>query len=162
LLSFKKWIKGEIVLQTPNNTSSSLPFPSRWGLDAEIAGRPMVRGILTINSISGNTVIGTGNFRGTPIPIQGSWNENTKQFNFDSPYASFTGQLSIFDDAAIKIRHLILSGRFMMKPPSLQAGEFGNWIATTDTVLTGPAIYTGTLPPAGVFLTSDLLYNSRG
>ena len=154
-------LQGENFVATTQNASVSLPFPSRWGINAEIAGRPIVWGVITINSISGNTVIGTANFRGTPIPIQGYWDENTKQLRFDSPYASFIGTLDIFDDAAIKIRHLILSGRFIMKPPSLQAGEFGNWIATTDTVLTGPAIHTGKLPPAGAFLTSDLLYNFR-
>jgi hypothetical protein len=47
-----------------------------------------------------------------------------------------------------------------MKPPSLQAGEYGSWIATTDTVLTGAPVSNDTLPPVGVFLTSDLLHRS--
>ncbi|WP_243463113.1 hypothetical protein [Mesobacillus boroniphilus] len=89
-----------------------------------------------------------------------TWDENAKSIRFDSPYASFAGQLMIYDDAGINVRHLVLSGKFLMKPPSLQAGEAGSWIATTDTVLTGPPINTGALPPVGVFLTSDLLYNT--
>ena len=147
-------------MQNRQNAAQSLPVPSLWGIDAEIAGKPIVRGTITINSISGNTLIGTANFRGNPIPIQGTWDENAKSIRFDSPYASFTGQLTIYDDAGIKVRHLVLSGKFLMKPPSLQAGEAGSWIATTDTALTGPPINTGAIPPVGVFLTSDLLYNS--
>ena len=147
-------------MEAAQNNRLSLPFPTRWGLSTEIGGRPIVRGVLTINSVSGNTVIGTANFRGTPIPINGYWDENTKQLRFDTPYASFSGQLQIFDDAGIRVRHLTLSGRFMMKPPSLQAGERGNWIATTTTVLTGPPLYTSYLPPVGAFLTSDLLWGS--
>jgi hypothetical protein len=144
-------------LYTNQNNSLSLPFPTRWGLSTEIAGRPLVRGIITIESVSGNTVKGTANFRGSPIVINGYWDENTRQLRFDSPYASFLGQLQIFDDATIRVRHFVLSGRFVMKPPSLQAGEFGNWVATTNRVLTGPPKYTGSLPPVGVFLLSDLL-----
>lgn len=143
-----------------NARPPSLPFPTRWGLSTEIGGRPIVRGVLTIDSVSGNTVIGTANFRGTPLPIRGYWDENTKQLRFETPYASFSGQLQIFDDAAIRVRHLNLSGRFMMKPPSLQAGERGNWIATANTVLTGPPINTTALPPVGAFLTSDLLWHT--
>jgi hypothetical protein len=147
-------------LHTRQNESQSLPVPSLWGIDAEIAGKPIVRGTIAINSISGNSFTGTANFRGNPIPIQGSWDDNSKFIQFDSPYATFAGQLAIYDDAAIKIRHLVLSGKFQMKPPSLQAGESGNWIATTDTALTGPPINTSAIPPVGVFLTSDLLYNT--
>ncbi|RSD28785.1 hypothetical protein EJA10_04240 [Mesobacillus subterraneus] len=148
-------------MQYRQNSQGVLPIPSRWGIDADIAGRPIVRGTITINSITGNTIIGTADFRGTPIPIQGTWDENSNQIMFDSPYASFTGSLTIYDDAAIRVRHLVLSGRFTMKPPSLQAGESGNWIATTDTFLTGQPVNTTAIPPAGVFLTSDLLYNSQ-
>lgn len=147
-------------MQTAQHNRLSLPFPSRWGLSTEIAGRPIIRGVLTIESVSGNTVIGTANFRGTPLLINGYWDENTRQLRFETPYASFSGQLQIFDDVGIRIRHLTLSGRFVMKPPSLQAGERGNWIATSNTVLTGPPINTGALPPVGAFLTSDLLWNS--
>lgn len=147
-------------MHTRQNATQSLPVPSLWGIDAEIAGKPIVRGTITINSISGNTITGTANFRGNPIPIQGTWDENAKSIRFDSPYATFAGQLAIYDDAAIKVRHLVLSGKFLMKPPSLQAGESGNWIATTDTALTGPPINSGVLPPVGVFLTSDILYNT--
>ncbi|MED3823201.1 hypothetical protein P4561_05610 [Priestia flexa] len=45
-----------------------------------------------------------------------------------------------------------------MKHPSLLAGEYGTWIATTDTALTETPIYQNGVPPAGVFLTSDILY----
>lgn len=137
----------------------SIPFPSKWGISASIAGRPIIWGVLIINSITGNNkVSGTINFRGTPIQINGYWEENTKQISFDSPYATFFGNLTIFDDPSIRIRHFVLSGRFIMKPPSLLAGEYGTWIATTDTTLTEPAIYQNGVPPAGVFLTSDILY----
>ncbi len=40
-----------------------------------------------------------------------------------------------------------------MKPPSLLAGEYGNWIATTFTPRLGPPIYTNVLPPAGAFFS---------
>lgn len=141
------------------NAKQSLPVPSRWGIDAQIAGKPIIRGTIIINSFSGNTFTGTANFREEPLPIQGTWDENAKSILFDTPYASFAGQLAFFDDAGIRVRHFVLSGQFLMKPPSLQAGEFGNWIATTDTALTGVPINTGALPPVGVFLTSDILYN---
>jgi hypothetical protein len=148
-------------LQTAQKIPVSIPFPSRWGIHAAIGGRPIIWGILFINSITNNRVSGTINFRGTPIPINGYWNEPTKQIRFDSPYATFTGHLTIFDDVPIRIRHLILSGQLIMNPPSVQAGEYGSWIATTDTKLTGTPIKSDSLPPAGVFLTSDLLYGSR-
>jgi hypothetical protein len=112
-----------------------------------------------------NKVIGTINFRGIPIPIHGSWNESAKQITFDSPYATYSGNLTIFDDPPINIRHFILSGRLIMNPPSLQAGEYGTWIATTDISLNEypisgnmlPYKYTDKLPPVGVFVTSNLL-----
>jgi hypothetical protein len=144
-------------VQSAQNISLSLPPQSSWGLSTEIAGRPVIRGVLNIHSVSGRTVIGTANFRGTPVPIHGTWDENTRQLSFETPYGTFSGQLQIFDSAAIKIRHLILSGRFVMKAPSPQAGESGSWIATTNRELTGPPIQNGDLPPVGAFLTSDLL-----
>lgn len=144
-------------MQTAQQTMVSIPFPSVWGIHAAIAGKPIVWGVLNINSITDNRVIGTVNFRGTPIPISGYWDENTKQIRFDSPYAMFSGTLTIIDDATIRIRHFILNGRFIMKPPSLQAGEYGTWIATTDRALTGYPVISGTLPPVGVFLTSNIL-----
>ncbi|MCZ0874109.1 hypothetical protein [Peribacillus sp. AS_2] len=73
-----------------------------------------------------NRVVGTVNFRGRPIPINGFWNENTKLIAFDSPYATFSGNLTIIDDQQSRIRHFILQGRFLVKPPSLQAGESGS------------------------------------
>lgn len=54
-------------MYTRQNATQSLPVPSRWGIDAEIAGKPIVRGTITINSISGNSFTGTANFRGDPI-----------------------------------------------------------------------------------------------
>ncbi|MGG0381387.1 hypothetical protein ABEY43_30175 [Priestia megaterium] len=141
-----------------------MPFPSRWGIHAEIAGRPMVWGVLIINSITGNRVMGTVNFRGTliPIPINGYWNEGSKQITFNSPYATYSGNLTMFDDSTTKIRHLILSGRVIMKPPSLLAGRNGTWVATTDTSLTGPAVSNSDLPPVGAFLTSNILHSELG
>jgi hypothetical protein len=143
-------------LESGQKTMVSIPFPSRWGISADIAGRPIIRGTLIINSIKDDRVTGTVSFRGTPIPISGNWNETAKHISFDSPYATFSGNLTLFDDATIRIRHLILSGRFIMKPPSLQAGEHGSWVATTDTTLTGPPVSSDTLPPVGAFLTTDL------
>lgn len=34
-----------------------------------------------------------------------------------------------------------------MKPPSLQAGEYGTWVATTDRALTGYPVISGTSCP---------------
>lgn len=154
-------LRERVSLNTGQEIPLSIPFPSRWGIHAAIGGRPIIWGILIINSITNNRVSGTINFRGTAIPIRGYWNENTNQIRFDSPYATFTGHLYIFDDVTIKIRHLILSGQLIMNPPSLQTGEHGSWIATTETNLIGSPIKSESLPPAGVFLTSDLLYGSR-
>ncbi|KZR60076.1 hypothetical protein [Bacillus badius] len=145
-------------MPSPQNIEFSLPSPSRWGIDSTVAGRPLVSGTFVINSVRGNNVTGTINFRGTDIPISGYWNESTKQIRFDSPYAMYSGHLSIFDDPSIRARHFILSGSLVMKPPSLQAGERGTWIATTTTALTGPPMSTSALPPVGVFVTSDYLY----
>jgi len=146
-------------LQPTEKVRVSIPFPSRWGIHAEIAGRPMVWGVLTINSITGNRVMGTVNFRGTLIPINGYWNESAKQISFDSPYATYSGNLAMFDDATTRIRHLVLSGWIIMKPPSLLAGRSGTWVATTDTSLTGPAVSNSDLPPVGAFLTSNILHS---
>lgn len=153
-------IKERLTLPTEQVTKVSIPIPSKWGIHATIADRPIVWGEFIINSITENRVAGTINFRGIPIPIHGSWNERTKQITFDSAYATFSGNLTIFDDPPIRIRHFVLSGRLTMKPPSLQAGEYGTWIATTDISLSGntmPYKYAGQLPPVGVFLTSNLL-----
>ncbi|KHD86470.1 hypothetical protein [Heyndrickxia ginsengihumi] len=145
-------------MASPQKSSTSIPFPSDWGIHATIAGRPIIWGVLTLHSITNNRVSGTINFRGTPIPINGYWNESSKQLTFQTPYASFSGHLTLFDDAGIHIRHLLFSGPLIMNPPSLQAGEHGTWIATTNTNLTGPPIKGNLLPPAGVFVTSNLLY----
>lgn len=149
-------------MQPTEKVRVSMPFPSRWGIHAEIAGRPMVWGELIINSITGNRVMGTVNFRGTFIPINGYWNEGAKQISFDSPYAVYSGNLTMFDDPTTRIRHLVLSGRVTMKPPSLLAGRNGTWVATTDTSLTGPAVSNSDLPPVGAFLTSNILHSGLG
>ncbi|QOS90855.1 hypothetical protein [Peribacillus sp. JNUCC41] len=150
---------------TSQGTSSvSFPFPTLWGIHASIAGRTIILGTFSINSITDKRVMGTINFRGTPIPINGFWNKSTKQISFDSPYATFSGNLTMIDDNQIRIRHFILQGRFLMKPPSLQAGESGSWIATTDIPLNqfpaGGSAYTEQLPPVGAFLTSSILHHN--
>ncbi|RXI96228.1 hypothetical protein DS745_21030 [Anaerobacillus alkaliphilus] len=150
------------MLTNPQQTASALPFPATWGILGDIAGRAIVRGILTIENVSNNTVTGTVNFRGVPIPITGIWNETTNQISFDSPYASFSGQLSIFDEIVPSLRRFILSGTFIMKPPSLQAGEFGSWVALTDTIRTGPPQFTASVPTAALFTLSELLYGGVG
>ena len=149
-------------MQPTEKVRVSIPFPSRWGIHAEIAGRPMVWGVLIINSIKGNRVVGTVNFRGTLVPINGHWDESAKEIGFDSPYATYSGNLTIFDDSTTKIRHLLLSGRVIMKPPSLLTGRNGTWVATTDTILTGPAVSNSDLPPVGAFLTSNILHSGLG
>lgn len=149
-------------MQPTEKVRVSMPFPSRWGIHAEIAGRPMVWGDLIINSIIDNRVMGTVNFRGNLIPINGYWNEIAKQISFDSPYATYSGNLTMFDDPTTRIRHLVLSGGVTMKPPSLLAGRNGTWVATTDTSLTGPAVSSSALPPVGVFLTSNILHSGLG
>lgn len=159
----KQTLREGIALVTSQGTASvSFPFPSVWGIHSSIAGRTIIWGTLNINSITDNRVSGTANFRGTPIPISGFWNESTKQLTFDSPYATFSGNLTIIDDFQIRVRHFILRGRFLMKPPSLQAGESGSWIATTDIALNEFPVsgntYTEQLPPVGAFLTSNILH----
>ncbi len=150
------------MLTNPQQTTSTLPFPTTWGIIGDIAGRRIVRGILTIDNVSNNSVTGTVNFRGVPIPITGTWNESTNQLIFDSPYAAFTGQLTIFDETVPSLRRFILSGTFIMKPPSLQAGEFGSWVALTDTIRTGPPQFVSPVPTAALFTLSELLYGSQG
>ncbi|WHY55775.1 hypothetical protein [Peribacillus simplex] len=153
------------MVTSQGTASVSFPVPSVWGIHSSIAGRTIIWGKLAINSIIDNKVVGTINFRGRPIPINGFWNENTKQIAFDSPYATFSGKLTIMDDQQSGIRHFILQGRFLMKPPSLQAGETGSWIATTDIALNQFPVsvnaYTGQLPPVGAFLTSNILHQQQ-
>ncbi|MEB3103435.1 hypothetical protein [Ferviditalea candida] len=153
-------------MQTAKASVLSVPFPSKWAIHVTIGGKPIVWGQLIINSIIGYEVVGTINFRGIPIPIQGYWNEVNKQITFDSTYATYLGNLTIYDDPPIRIRHFVLSGNLVMNPPSLQAGERGTWIATTDINLNeysisgkvAPYQYSKQLPPVGVFLTSNLLH----
>lgn len=103
--------------------------------------------------------MGTVNFRGTLMPINGYWNESAKQISFDSPYARYSGNLTMFDDSTTRIRHLVLSGRVIMEPPSLLAGRNGTWVATTDISLTGSAVSNSDFSPVGAFLTSNILHN---
>ncbi|WP_330501584.1 hypothetical protein V2I71_21445 [Peribacillus frigoritolerans] len=105
------------MVTSQGTASVSFPFPSVWGIHSSIAGRTNIWGTFSIHSIIDNRVVGTVNFRGSPIPINGFWNENTKQIAFDSPYATFSGNLTIIDDQQSRIRHFILQGRFLMKPP---------------------------------------------
>lgn len=56
-----------------------------------------------------------------------------------------------------------------MMAPSLQAGEYGNWLETTGVSYSqlpkndhiNQSQNTNPLPPVGVFLTSDKLYQSN-
>ncbi|CAM3755473.1 AsmA-like C-terminal domain-containing protein [Paenibacillus lactis] len=125
-------------------------------------------GKLVMRVLPDQQIQGTIRFRGTPIPIEGSWNESAQQIMFHSPYAAYSGHLSIYDDVQIQLRHLVLTGRLQMLPPSLQAGEYGTWVATTDISLpeysgyVPPQPSSTSLPPVGVFVTSNILYgNSR-
>ncbi|MCS7463824.1 hypothetical protein N0M98_27335 [Paenibacillus doosanensis] len=142
---------------------ATIPVPSRWGINAYAGSRPVIWGTLVISSVDANgRLTGSINFRGTPIPVQGHWNERSRQIRFDSPYAHFTGTLSVFDDPSIRIRHLVLNGTLLMKSPSIQAGEHGTWIATTQLCL--PQAYQGQpatagMPPVGVFVTADFTSN---
>lgn len=144
-----------------------LPVPSIWGIDASMAGRPIVRGEFIINSITNNQIVGTSNFRGTQLPFNGTWDKKSNQITFNTPFATFSGALSLYEDPTIGIRHYILTGPFLMKAPSLQAGEYGNWLATTDVSYSQLSANeqisqnANALPPVGVFLTSDILYQSN-
>ncbi|RNB89612.1 hypothetical protein EDM56_10515 [Brevibacillus fluminis] len=140
---------------------ANIPVPSIWGINSTAAGRPAIWGTLTMDTISNNRITGTINFRGTPIPILGYWDEKTNQIMLESPYATFSGELDLFDNKTIGILHYVLQGRLLMKPTSSQAGEYGSWIATTDVCLKdlphggGAISYSGSqLPPVGVFVTS--------
>lgn len=142
---------------------TTFPVPSRWGINAGVAGRPLIGGSLIINSIDPNgRVTGSINFRGSAIPIQGHWNASTRQIRFHSPYANFEGRLSITDDATIRVRHFMLQGTLVMKPPSIHAGEHGTWIATATACITQPspsAPQATGLPPVGAFVTADYTEN---
>lgn len=110
----------------------SLPYPSQWDIYSSIGGRPTTLGTLLIYSVMNNTFSGAVNFRGSLLSIQGYWNESTRQIAFDSPYASFSGNLTFFDEPQINMRHYLLKGTVRMKPPSIRAGESGTWTATTE------------------------------
>lgn len=110
----------------------TLPFPSTWDLHAGVGRRPMRSAKLVINSVMNNRVNGTVNFRGTPLPIEGVWDEAAKQIQFETPFATYVGQLSSFDEPTINMRHYMMRGSLRMKPPSTWAGETGSWAATTS------------------------------
>ncbi|MED2970791.1 hypothetical protein P4361_00700 [Fictibacillus sp. B-59209] len=136
----------------------TLPVPSRWGISADVGGRPLIWGTVVLNSIENNKIMGTLNFRGVPVPIQGYWTENTRQISFDSPYATFSGNLFIYDDPSITTRHYLINGRLYMKPTSMLAGEYGTWVASTNAYLnggSGQSSQQNQAPPAGAFTTSD-------
>lgn len=78
-------------------STKSLPPFSIWGVHASVAGRPVVWGKLVMRVLQDQQIQGTIQFRGTPIPIEGSWNESTQQIMFHSPYAAYSGHLSIYD-----------------------------------------------------------------
>lgn len=110
----------------------TLPFPSTWDLQAGVGRRPMSSAQLTINSVMNTKVSGTVNFRGTPLPVQGVWDEATKRIQFETPFATYVGQLSYFDETTISMRHYLMRGELRMKPPSTRAGETGSWAATSS------------------------------
>lgn len=114
-------------------TRVSLPYPSTWEVQARFGGRPASLGTLVIHSVSGSRVSGAVSFRRDFIPIQGFWDERTRQLSFESPYATFVGTLAFRDDPQISLRHYVLHGNVRMKPPSIRAGETGTWTATTNT-----------------------------
>ncbi|MDM5201292.1 hypothetical protein QUF79_25020 [Fictibacillus enclensis] len=138
----------------------TLPIPSRWGISADVGGRPLVWGTVEIHSIMDQKIEGSINFRGVPIPIQGYWTENTRHLMFDSPYATFSGNLSIYNDPSINTRHFLINGRLQMKQTSMMAGEYGTWVASTNAPLGqggGTPQGQSQIPPVGAFTTSDYL-----
>ncbi|MFJ7306239.1 hypothetical protein [Peribacillus frigoritolerans] len=59
------------MVTSQGTASVSFPFPSVWGIHSSIAGRTIIWGTFSIHSIIDNRVVGTVNFRGRPIPING-------------------------------------------------------------------------------------------
>lgn len=116
-------------------TRVTLPAPSQWALQANISRRPTASGTLFIYSVANNTFNGAVNFRGTLLPTQGYWNESTRQIAFETPFASYSGVLTFFDEPQINTRHYLMRGNVRMKPGSIRAGEHGTWAATTDVRL---------------------------
>ncbi|MFG0215452.1 hypothetical protein ACFU8X_20290 [Brevibacillus porteri] len=116
-------------------TRVSLPYPSTWEIFASFGGRPTTLGTLGISAVSNGRISGTVNFRGTPIPIQGSWDERSRQITIESPYANFVGTFAYRDELTIGLRHYVLQGNVRMKPPSIRAGEVGRWTAVTNMPL---------------------------
>ncbi|NQF14964.1 hypothetical protein HPY31_13690 [Brevibacillus sp. HB1.3] len=116
-------------------TRVSLPSPSTWEIQASFGGRPTTLGTLVISNVSNGRVSGTVNFRGTPTPIQGSWDERSRQITIESPYANFVGTLAYKEEPTNGLRHYVLRGTVRMKPPSVRAGEVGTWTAVTHLPL---------------------------
>ncbi|UOE95244.1 hypothetical protein [Alkalihalobacillus sp. LMS39] len=145
-------------MQAIQQTERTIPVPSTWSIIGDVAGRRIVRGVLVIQAIENNNVRGTINFRGTDLPISGIWDENTRNLMFNTPFASFSGQLLVFDQLAINTRHFVLNGNFLMNPPSLQAGEFGQWVGLTSTTRIGPPLFSDPVPTSALFLLSDMVY----
>ncbi|WP_236595883.1 MULTISPECIES: hypothetical protein [unclassified Paenibacillus] len=98
-------------------STKSLPPFSIWGVHASVAERPVVWGKLVMCALPDQQIQGTIQFRGTPIPIEGSWNESAQQIVFHYSYAAYSGHLTMYDDVQIQLRHLILTGRLQMLPP---------------------------------------------
>ncbi|MFD2369077.1 hypothetical protein ACFSO0_03650 [Brevibacillus sp. GCM10020057] len=112
-------------------TRVSLPYPTTWDIQASFGGRPMSLGTLAIQSVTGNQINGAVNFRGTFHPIQGTWNEATRQIAFQSPFATFVGTMVSQDERGLPLRHYVLQGHVSMKPPSIRAKETGTFTAVT-------------------------------
>lgn len=113
----------------------SLPYPTTWNIQASFGGRPTSLGTLVIQSVTGSQISGAVNFRGTFVPIQGTWNEATRQIAFQSPFASFVGTMFSQDEQLLNLRHYVLQGYVSMKPPSIRARETGTFTAVTDVRL---------------------------
>ncbi|MDF2679423.1 MAG: hypothetical protein K0R47_613 [Brevibacillus sp.] len=117
-------------------TRVSLPYPTTWDIQASIGGRPTSQGTLVIQSVMNNNRLnGAVNFRGTFIPIQGTWNEAARQIAFETQFASYVGTLFSQDEPQLNLRHYVLQGNVTMKPPSIRAGETGRWTAATHVRL---------------------------
>lgn len=116
-------------------TRVSLPYPTTWDIQASFGGRPTSLGTLFIQSVTNNRVDGAVNFRGSFIPFQGIWNEAARQLVFETQFASFVGSMYSKDESGLNLRHYVLQGRVLMKPPSMRAGETGTWTAVTHVRL---------------------------
>jgi hypothetical protein len=111
-----------------------LPFPTSWYIEVSHGSMPTNAGTLIIQSVANGRVRGTLNFRGTPFPISGTWNEQANHLFFQSPYANFNGTLSIYREPLYI--HYTLQGNYLSTLRASFPGDIGTWYATT-------AIYVG-------------------